>query len=412
MRKTFSFPLFIIKGGFTLLALYITAVFLMTNLPLIGQRYFTWFIWIAGVSGTLVLIGLAHETRLTSRFIAIFVKGLPPRWLRIIMDLLDRYTNKDGLLARLAAVQRSEHLDATALAAAVKQKVVGQDLVADEVAATLRRRLAQVARDKPVGVFLFVGPPGVGKTEMGKQFAHHLERGFVFEDMSTCSNPAGAERLFGVPPGYSGSDRYGTLTGGLRDQPNSFVLLDEIEKAHVDVQKRFLTAWNDGFVTEASTGQKVPTNRAIFAATTNAAADRIGELAREITDRDKLLAAVHNVLKEAGFPGEVLSRIDEVFVFNPLEGLDLARVAIIQIVSIVTSYGLELDEGGIDDVILFEAMQRAEVLQTAGGVRAVIRALEKRIADVLIEARQKGARRVKLIMNESDLDQVRVTITG
>jgi ATP-dependent Clp protease ATP-binding subunit ClpA len=156
----------------------------------------------------------------------------------------------------------------------------------------------------------------------------------------------------------------------------------------------------------------VPTNRAIFVATTNAAADRIGELAREITDRDKLLTAVHNVLKEAGFPAEVLSRIDEVFVFNPLFGLDLARVAVLQIVNIVESYGLDLDEGGIDDMILFEAMQRAEVLQTAGGVRAVIRALEKRIADVLIEARQKGARRVKLIMDESDLEKVQVTITG
>jgi ATPase family protein associated with various cellular activities (AAA) len=161
----------------------------MVNLPLLGRHYFTWFVSIAGVSGTRVLIGLAHETRLTSRFIGIFVTGLPPRWLRIIMDLLDRYTNKDGLLARLATVQRAEKLDATALAAAVKQKVVGQDVVADEVAATLRQRLAQVARDKPVGVFLFVGPPGVGKTEMGKQLAHHLKRGFLFEDMSTCNNP-------------------------------------------------------------------------------------------------------------------------------------------------------------------------------------------------------------------------------
>jgi ATP-dependent Clp protease ATP-binding subunit ClpA len=222
---------------------------------------------------------------------------------------------------------------------------------------------------------------------MGKQFAHQLKRGFLFEEMSTCSNPASAERLFGVPPGYSGSDKYGTLTGGLRDQPNSLVLLDKIEKTHTDVQKRFLTARNDGFVTEVSTGQKVPTNRAIFVATTNAAADRVGELARGITDRDKLLTAVHNVLKEAGFPPGLLSRVDEVFVFNPLQGLDLARVAIIQIVNIVASYGLDLDEGGIDDMILFEAMQRAEVLQTAGGVRAVIRALEKRIADVLIEAR-------------------------
>jgi cytochrome c biogenesis protein CcdA len=93
MKKSFSFPYFIVKVGFTLLALYITAIFLMTNLPIYGRSYFDWFLGLAVVTWVLVFIVLAHETRLTTRFIGHFVKGLPPRWLRIIMDLLDRYTN-------------------------------------------------------------------------------------------------------------------------------------------------------------------------------------------------------------------------------------------------------------------------------------------------------------------------------
>src|SRR5499425_1561139 len=104
----------------------------------------------------------------------------------------------------------------------------------------------------------------------------------------------------GKPRGYVGSQSYGSLTGALRDVPNAVVLLDEFEKAHPDVHKRFLTAWNDGFITEVSDGAKVPTNEAIFILTTNAAARRIGEMARQHSgSRDELDRMVKSALADA-----------------------------------------------------------------------------------------------------------------
>ena len=98
--------------------------------------------------------------------------------------------------------------------------------------------------------------------------------------MSQFGQPHAAASLFGQARGYVGSTSYGSLTAALRDQPESIVLLDEFEKAHPEVHKRFLTAWNDGFVTEVSDGARVATTDAIFILTTNAASRRIGEMAR------------------------------------------------------------------------------------------------------------------------------------
>ncbi len=339
-----------------------------------------------------VVIGLLHENEKLNKL------KLPD----FVMDILDKYTNKDSLSRMVEAARNSELIDADTVAQSIKEKVIGQDHVADQLAVTIRRRLAMEERDKPVGVFCFAGPPGVGKTELGKQLAEIMDRGFLFFDMSTCNSPEGASTLFGSPKGYAGSDSYGQLTSGLRDQPAAVVLLDEFEKASTDVMRRFLTAWNDGFVTEASDGRKIPTNRAIFVLTANAGAERIGELSKKIPDRDELIKASKTVLKEEGFPPEVLSRIDRVFAFNPLEGLDLARVAAVHILSLVRKYGLTVAEGGVDPEILFDAMQRAELLQEAGGVREIIRAIEEKISDGLIEARANGATDVALRFNDAD----------
>ncbi|WP_082660090.1 AAA family ATPase [Aureimonas sp. AU40] len=339
------------------------------------------------------LLGLAHEHGLTSP-----LRSKAP----MAADLLDQFTNRQALENLVSAAQVSELIDAAALTDTLKSKVVGQDGVIADVALTIRRRLAMERREKPVGVFCFAGPPGVGKTELGKQLAAALGRGYLFFDMSTCSQPEGASTLFGSPKGYMGSDSYGQLTSGLRDKPASLVLLDEFEKASPDVMRRFLTAWNDGFVTETSDGRKIATNRAMFVLTTNAAADRISDLAREITDRDGLASASKAALREGGFPPEVLSRIDQVFSFRPLEGLDVARVAVVQILAIVESYGLSVGNNGIDAELLFETMQRAGVLQAAGGVREIVRAIEDQIADVLIEAKAAGASSVRLIATRSE----------
>ena len=214
----------------------------------------------------------------------------------------------------------------------------------------------------------------------------------------------GANSLFGSPKGYIGSTSYGALTAALRDVPNAVVLLDEFEKAHPDVHKRFLTAWNDGFVTEVSDGAKIPTNEAIFVLTTNAAARRIGEMAMQHTGSlDDLDRMVKSALADAQFAPEVLSRIDEVFAFRQMAGLDVARIVALEIENLTKQFELEIAEGGIDPRILLDSI---EVLsKQSGGVRDIARAIEKQITDGLIDARAAGAKRVRL---ETENEKIKV----
>lgn len=319
---------------------------------------------------------------------------------RFIMDILDRLTNKRALEEKIEKNQQQTLvIDADALASHVKSKVIGQDEVADEVAAQIRRRIAGRRKDKPIAVFCFAGPPGVGKTYFSKVLCERLygdEAQLAFFDMSQYSQPHAAASLFGQAKGYVGSDTFGGLTAALRDRPACVVLLDEFEKAHPEVMKRFLTAWNDGFVTEASTGKKISTNEAIFILTTNAAASRMGEVwEQHKDDHDERARVTRVLLEEASFPPEVLSRIDMIFNFKPLVGLDVARVVGLEIEKLVDQFGLALAEGGIDADILFEALRRQDVLGTSG-VREIARAMEREIADSLIDAKQAGAELISL----------------
>ena len=198
--------------------------------------------------------------------------------------------------------------------------------------AQVRRRLALQQRDKPIGVFLFAGPPGVGKTYLGKVLAKALDRELIHIDMTQFSAGFASTSLFGSPKGYVGSDNYGKLTSALRSKPTALVLLDEFEKAHASVHKNFLTAWNDGFITEASDGKQISTSQAIFVLTTNAAVEALAKVCKDyIEDQDAKRGAADQALRAAGFAPEVLSRIDRIFVFEPLKDLDVARVGALQI---------------------------------------------------------------------------------
>jgi ATP-dependent Clp protease ATP-binding subunit ClpA len=195
-----------------------------------------------------------------------------------------------------------------------------------------------------------------------------------------------------------GSDSYGKLTAALRDTPDAVVLLDEIEKAHSEVQKNFLTAWNDGFITEASDGQQISTSGAIFVLTTNAATDTLQAL--QIThagNSDELRRVCTNALRESGFAPEVLNRIDRIFVFKQLSGLDIARVTALEIELMIKGYGLEIAEGGIDPDILMDMMRRQKKLGAASSTRDLVRAAEESIADTLIEAKQRGYTKVAVV---------------
>jgi ATP-dependent Clp protease ATP-binding subunit ClpA len=325
---------------------------------------------------------------------------------RFIMDVLDRLTNKAALQKAYDVKNRQlTAIDADELAAKLKARVIGQNDVIDRIAVQLRRRLAARRKDKPIAVFCLAGAPGVGKTYLAKVLAETLygdKNHLHFFDMGQAAQPIGATSLFGSPKGYVGSQSYGALTAALRDVPDAVVLLDEFEKAHPEVHKRFLTAWNDGFVTEASDGTKIPTNEAIFILTTNAASRRIGEMARQHTGaREDLDRMVRSTLEAAQFAPEVLSRIDEIFAFREMEGLDIARIVALEIENLTKQFELEIGEGGIDPRILLDSIDTLS--KQRGGVREIARAIEKQITDGLIDARAAGARRVRL---QADGDRI------
>jgi len=317
------------------------------------------------------------------------------------MDILPKITDDEKLKELLEAHRnKSQTIDAVELANHIKSRVIGQDKVADDVAAQIRRRLVMKQRGKPVGVFCFAGPPGVGKTYFAKILAEKLhgdKKALRFFDMSQYSQAHAASSLFGQAKGYVGSDSYGKLTSALRDYPKSVVLLDEFEKADTEVHKRFLTAWNDGFITEASDGKQVSTCDAIFILTTNAAAEKVGELAKTYEDdRDMLIKTTKTCLQEAGFAPEVLSRIDYVFAFRALEGLDVARVVSLEIIALLAQYDLKLADQGIDPTILVDAISKSEKgLQS--NVREVARAIEQAMGDSILEVKESGAKTVRII---------------
>ena len=214
---------------------------------------------------------------------------------------------------------------------ALHERVVGQDEAVRAVADAVRRsRAGLTAHERPIGSFLFLGPTGVGKTELCKALAGYLfdtEQAMVRIDMSEYMEQHSVARLIGAPPGYVGYEEGGQLTERVRRRPYCVILLDEIEKAHRDVFNVLLQVLDDGRLTDGH-GRTVDFRNTIVVMTSNLGSDRIQEMAGQPYGAVK--AAVMDVLRHQ-FRPEFINRIDETVVFHALGREQLRRIVDIQI---------------------------------------------------------------------------------
>jgi ATP-dependent Clp protease ATP-binding subunit ClpB len=214
----------------------------------------------------------------------------------------------------------------------LRERVVGQDEALITVANAVRRSRAGLGDPRrPIGSFLFMGPTGVGKTELARALAEFLfdsEKAMVRLDMSEYMEKHAVSRLIGAPPGYVGYDEGGQLTEAIRRRPYAVVLLDEIEKAHPDVFNILLQVLDDGRLTDGK-GRTVDFRNTVVIMTSNVASDLIQEMARRGESpglKDKLMDALR-----ATFRPEFLNRIDEIVTFRALGREDIERIVEIQL---------------------------------------------------------------------------------
>jgi len=216
---------------------------------------------------------------------------------------------------------------------AIAERVVGQDEAAAALCNAVRRSRAGLGEaNRPIGTFLFLGPTGVGKTELTKALADFLfndEGAMVRVDMSEFMERHSVARLIGSPPGYVGYEEGGRLTEAVRRKPYSVVLLDEIEKAHPDVFNILLQIFDDGRLTDGH-GRTVDFKNTVVIMTSNIASQQIQELTEESGADWEIEAHVKEALKQH-FKPEFLNRVDEIIVFHMLTKDDLRKIVDIQL---------------------------------------------------------------------------------
>ena len=261
------------------------------------------------------------------------------------------------------------------------ERVVGQDEAVQAVANAVRRSRAGLSDpNRPSGSFLFLGPTGVGKTELTKSLASFLfddENAMIRIDMSEFMEKHSVSRLVGAPPGYVGYEEGGVLTEAVRRRPYSVVLFDEVEKAHPDVFNILLQVLDDGRLTD-SQGRVVDFKNTVIIMTSNLGSDKIQEMAG--ASYEEIKAAVMNAVNQH-FRPEFVNRIDEIVVFHPLGQEQMAGIADIQL----SRLRKRLQERDMDIVLSDEAMTKliAVGYDPVYGARPLKRAIQQEIENPL-----------------------------
>jgi len=331
-------------------------------------------------------------------------------------DIADVVARSTGIpIQRLLAGERQKLLE---LENRLGERVIGQPEAVAAVAAAIRRaRAGMQAPTRPVGSFLFLGPTGVGKTELAKALAGSLfdgEEALVRLDMSEFMERNAVARLVGAPPGYVGYEEGGQLTEAVRRRPYAVLLLDEVEKAHPEVFNLLLQVLDDGRLTD-SQGRTVDFRHTVVIMTSNLASRAILERARlgavgaagagdpeaekqrQLERDQEMERAVEEALARQ-FRPEFLNRIDEVIRFHPLRPADLQRIVRLQLAELASllreqQLELEVEEAAV-------AQLAAQGYEPEYGARPLRRVLRRRIenplATLLLEDRFQGCQGVRI----------------
>ncbi|GED16134.1 ATP-dependent Clp protease ATP-binding subunit [Aneurinibacillus migulanus] len=323
-----------------------------------------------------------------------------------VEDIQQIIERKTGIPVR--KLQSDEQAKMKNLATHLEEKVVGQSHAVSQVSKAIRRsRTGLKPKNRPIASFLFVGPTGVGKTELTKALAEELfgtKDSMIRLDMSEYMEKHSVSKLIGSPPGYVGHEEAGQLTERVRRNPYSIVLLDEIEKAHPDVQNMFLQILEDGRLTD-SQGRTVNFKDTVIIATSNA-----GVTDKKITvgfgaEAPKTSTVMDSLTSY--FRPEFLNRFDGVISFNHLTEDDLVRIVDIMLEDITAN----LKEQGVEVTVTQESKAKLAKLgyHPAFGARPLRRVIQEHvedgIADLMIE--EEAVARIVIEVNDGEIRAIK-----
>ncbi|MFN7890557.1 MAG: ATP-dependent chaperone ClpB [Pirellula sp.] len=287
------------------------------------------------------------------------------------------------------------------------QRLIGQDKAVEAVSNAVRRsRSGLQDPNRPIGSFLFLGPTGVGKTELCKSLAEVMfddESAMVRIDMSEFMEKHNVSRLVGAPPGYVGYEEGGQLTEAVRRRPYSVVLLDEIEKAHTDVFNVLLQVLDDGRLTDGQ-NRTVDFTNTVIVMTSNIGSQMIQRVAEEGGSEEEMHQAVQDSLKTRFLP-EFLNRIDETIIFEPLKKEQIRKIVSLQMQKLEKQLAdkhitLEVTERALDAIAEegFDPVYGARPLK-----RVIQRRLQNKIATELLRREQDDTSPIHIDCEDSEL---------
>ena len=331
---------------------------------------------------------------------------------RDVEEVIASWTGVPVAAMRVEEAEKLLNMEGT-----LRQRVVGQDRAIESLSRAIRRsRLGISSPKRPVGSFVFLGPSGVGKTEVARQLATFLfgtENSLVRFDMSEYMEKHAVSKLIGSPPGYIGHEEGGQLTERVRRQPYSIVLFDEIEKAHPDVSNLLLQIMDDGQLTDAY-GNKVDFRNAIVLLTSNVGSKLVLRGGRmgfgASSDEAAFERLEEEILGELRrfFSPEFINRLDEVIVFNPLNKADLRLIVDLQIEEVNHTLRQRDLRVRVDDEVKLFLLEKAGI-EPSSGARPLRRTIQRHIQDAVSDLLIQSPGKVfKLIDIHLENDQLKL----